>query len=85
MANNDENTSSTLDRGVDLEQLRNGGPTETPGMLTTTGGTAGPASVAALRAQAARDGQSDGPATGDPDSGPDGAFDDAEADAADRH
>lgn len=30
---------------VDPEDLLNGGPTRTPGMLTTTGGTAGPASV----------------------------------------
>jgi hypothetical protein len=33
------------DREVELEELRNGGPTRTPGMMTTTGGTAGPASV----------------------------------------
>lgn len=44
---------NTLDRDVDLDELRNGGPTRTPGIMTTTGGTAGPASVAAaLRAHA---------------------------------
>jgi hypothetical protein len=36
---------------VDLDELRNGGPTRTPGVMTTTGGTAGPASVAAARAR----------------------------------
>ena len=36
---------STVDADVDPEVLRNGGPTETPGMMTTTGGTAGPNSV----------------------------------------
>jgi|tagenome__1003787_1003787.scaffolds.fasta_scaffold20767380_3 hypothetical protein len=30
---------------VDPDVLRDGGPTRTPGMVTTTGGTAGPASV----------------------------------------
>lgn len=30
---------------VDPEELRNGGPVRTPGMMTTTGGTAGPASI----------------------------------------
>ena len=30
---------------IDPEVLRNGGPTETPGMMTTTGGTAGPNSI----------------------------------------
>jgi hypothetical protein len=40
---------STVDRDTDLDELRNGGPTQTPGIMTTTGGTAGPASVAALR------------------------------------
>ena len=30
---------------IDPEVLRDGGPTRTPGMVTTTGGTAGPASV----------------------------------------
>ena len=34
------------DREMELDELRNGGPTNSPGMLTTTGGTAGPASVA---------------------------------------
>ncbi|MDR7275726.1 hypothetical protein [Catenuloplanes atrovinosus] len=48
----DENqTKSTVDRGTDLDELRNGGPTRTPGMMTTTGGTAGPASVAAAHAR----------------------------------
>jgi hypothetical protein len=41
---------STLDPHVDLDELRDGGPTRTPGMRTTTGGTAGPASTAGLRA-----------------------------------
>lgn len=35
------------DRERELEELRNGGPTRTPGMMTTTGGNAGPAAVAA--------------------------------------
>jgi len=30
---------------VDPQELRDGGPTRTPGMVTTTGGKAGPASV----------------------------------------
>ena len=34
--------SSTIDAGTDVEALRNGGPTRTPGVMTTTGGTAGP-------------------------------------------
>ncbi|HEX7745878.1 MAG TPA: hypothetical protein VF462_11520 [Micromonosporaceae bacterium] len=33
------------DVGVDMDELRDGGPTVTPGMATTTGGKAGPASV----------------------------------------
>jgi hypothetical protein len=37
--------SSTVDADVDPEVLRNGGPTRTPGMMTTTGGTAGPNSA----------------------------------------
>jgi len=48
-----ENESEEKDRDmhdpahvdVDPEVLRNGGPTRTPGMMTTTGGTAGPNSV----------------------------------------
>lgn len=40
---------STLDPGVDLDELRDGGPTRTPGVMTTTGGTAGPASTPKLR------------------------------------
>lgn len=36
---------STLDPNTDLDELRDGGPTRTPGVMTTTGGTAGPASV----------------------------------------
>jgi hypothetical protein len=47
----DPDLSSSLDPNVDLDELRNGGPTRTPGAMTTTGGTAGPASVAALRAR----------------------------------
>ena len=34
--------SSTIDADTDTEALRNGGPTRTPGVMTTTGGTAGP-------------------------------------------
>lgn len=34
--------SSTIEAGTDVEALRNGGPTRTPGVMTTTGGTAGP-------------------------------------------
>jgi hypothetical protein len=34
--------SSTLAPGTDTEQLLDGGPHETPGVATTTGGTAGP-------------------------------------------
>jgi hypothetical protein len=41
----DPRLDSTLDRHTDLDELRNGGPTETPGAMTTTGGSAGPASV----------------------------------------
>jgi hypothetical protein len=33
------------DVAVDMDELRDGGPTVTPGMVTTTGGKAGPASV----------------------------------------
>ncbi|BCJ42296.1 hypothetical protein GCM10010168_87050 [Actinoplanes ianthinogenes] len=35
--------SSTIPAGTDAEELRNGGPA-TEGVMTTTGGTAGPAS-----------------------------------------
>ncbi|MEV6630351.1 hypothetical protein AB0M54_06320 [Actinoplanes sp. NPDC051470] len=38
----DPGLSSTLAAGTDTEQLRDGGPHETPGVATTTGGTAGP-------------------------------------------
>ena len=38
----DENVDSTLARDTDLAELRDGGPTTTPGVMTTTGGTAGP-------------------------------------------
>jgi hypothetical protein len=38
----DPGLSSTLAPGTDTEQLRDGGPHETPGVMTTTGGTAGP-------------------------------------------
>jgi hypothetical protein len=47
----DRDLSSTLPRDADLDELRDGGPTETPGARTTTGGRAGPASVAGLRAR----------------------------------
>src|SRR4051794_41957459 len=38
----DPGLSSTLAAGTDTEQLQDGGPHETPGMVTTTGGNAGP-------------------------------------------
>ena len=38
----DPGLSSTLAAGTDVEQLQDGGPQETPGVATTTGGTAGP-------------------------------------------
>jgi hypothetical protein len=41
----DDNVKSTLDRDTDLDELRDGGPTNAPGVRTTTGGTAGPASI----------------------------------------
>jgi hypothetical protein len=41
----DDKLSSTLDADTDTEQLRNGGPPPADGgIMTTTGGTAGPAS-----------------------------------------
>ncbi|MBG0564197.1 hypothetical protein I4J89_22380 [Actinoplanes sp. NEAU-A11] len=41
----DDELSSTLDADTDTEQLRNGGPPPADGgIMTTTGGTAGPAS-----------------------------------------
>ncbi|GIF05862.1 hypothetical protein [Actinoplanes siamensis] len=39
----DPGLSSTIEAGTDPEELRNGGPA-TGGVMTTTGGTAGPAS-----------------------------------------
>ena len=41
----DPDLDSTLDRRTDLDELRDGGPTDTPGAMTTTGGSAGPASI----------------------------------------
>jgi hypothetical protein len=38
----DPGLSSTLDPSTDTEQLRDGGPPPEHGVLTTTGGTAGP-------------------------------------------
>ena len=38
----DAELSSTLAAGTDTEQLRDGGPQETQGVATTTGGSAGP-------------------------------------------
>jgi len=38
----EDELSSTIPAGTDPEQLRDGGPTQTPGVATTTGGTAGP-------------------------------------------
>jgi hypothetical protein len=68
----DRDLRDPTDRELELEELRNGGPTRTPGMRTTTGGTAGPASVApALREhQQPRDGGVVAPTTtGDATSG----------------
>ena len=41
----EHDVKSTLPADTDLDQLRDGGPTESEGVVTTTGGTAGPASV----------------------------------------
>jgi hypothetical protein len=38
----DPGLSSTLAAGTDVDQLRDGGPQEAPGVATTTGGSAGP-------------------------------------------
>jgi hypothetical protein len=38
----DPDLSSTIPAGTDVDQLQDGGPQETPGVATTTGGTAGP-------------------------------------------
>ena len=38
----DPGLSSTLAAGTDTEQLRDGGPHPGPGVMTTTGGSAGP-------------------------------------------
>jgi hypothetical protein len=38
----DEGLSSTLAAGTDVDQLQDGGPHRTPGVATTTGGSAGP-------------------------------------------
>ncbi len=40
-----EDWEDPADVPVDPDELRDGGPTRTGGMVTTTGGTAGPASV----------------------------------------
>jgi hypothetical protein len=61
-----DSADSTLDRHTDLDELRDGGPTQTPGVQTTTGGSAGPASVAGLRARPAGAGPT---TTGDATSG----------------
>nr|WP_240942816.1 hypothetical protein [Planosporangium thailandense] len=54
------------DHPIDPQTYRDGGPTETPGMVTTTGGKAGPASVH----RAARQGPGVAPTTtGDATSG----------------
>jgi hypothetical protein len=34
--------TSTVPAGTDVDQLQDGGPQGTPGVMTTTGGTAGP-------------------------------------------
>jgi hypothetical protein len=48
----DPTTPDLDDLELDAQERLDGGPTRTPGMVTTTGGTAGPASVAAaLREQ----------------------------------
>ncbi len=41
----DDETRSTLPAETDLDELRDGGPTRSGGAVTTTGGTAGPAST----------------------------------------
>ncbi|WP_407651651.1 hypothetical protein [Actinoplanes sandaracinus] len=40
----EDELSSTIPAGTDTEELRNGGPAPAEGIMTTTGGTAGPAS-----------------------------------------
>jgi hypothetical protein len=42
---------STVPADTDLDELRDGGPTRTKGVMTTTGGTAGPASVRRVPAE----------------------------------
>jgi hypothetical protein len=55
------------DHPIDPQIYRDGGPTETPGMVTTTGGKAGPASV--HRAARPRPGKVAPTTTGDATSG----------------
>ena len=43
-----DETRSTLPADTDLDELRDGGPTRSEGAMTTTGGTAGPASTRRL-------------------------------------
>jgi hypothetical protein len=38
----DDGLSSTIPAGTDVQQLQDGGPYEGDGVMTTTGGTAGP-------------------------------------------
>jgi hypothetical protein len=57
------------DVGVDVDELRDGGPTVTPGMVTTTGGKAGPASVHRLPGRPETDGKVAPTTTGDATTG----------------
>lgn len=54
---------------VDPDELRDGGPTVTPGMVTTTGGTAGPASVRRLPGHPETEGKVAPTTTGDATTG----------------
>lgn len=57
------------DVGVDMDELRDGGPTITPGTATTTGGRAGPASVRRLPGHPETKGKVAPTTTGDMTSG----------------
>jgi hypothetical protein len=56
----DRDLGDPADRELELEELRNGGPTRTPGIRTTTGGNAGPAAVAARLREHRRPNQAPG-------------------------
>jgi hypothetical protein len=57
------------DVAVDMDELRDGGPTVTPGMVTTTGGKAGPASVHRIHGHPETDGKVAPTTTGDATTG----------------